>query len=177
MTHDRKSWLARWRTALPELAGLRVVAIASIAVSSALLGVRQLGWLQPLELVAFDQVLRMRTEDPPDPRLLIVAITEQDIQVYNRWPLSDATIAQLLQKLQTMQPRVIGLDLYRDIRYEPGHEELQVQLQAKNVVAITKLPDSETMGVAPPPGINPEQVGFNDLIIDPDGITRRLPLG
>jgi len=52
-----------------------------------------------------------------------------------------------------MQPRAIGLDLYRDIPYEPGHEELKAQLAKDNAIAITKLPDAETMGVPPPPTV------------------------
>ncbi|MBD2314016.1 adenylate/guanylate cyclase domain-containing protein [Desertifilum sp. FACHB-1129] len=169
------SRLAQWSSLISESfhSDLRALAIAALSSSILLLGIRHLGWLQPLELSAYDQIIRLRSPDPPDPRILIVTITEQDIQAYNRWPLSDGHIAQLLQKLQAMQPRVIGLDLYRDVRYEPGHEELRAALQAENVIAITKLPDPETIGVPAPPGVPPERVGFNDLLLDPDGITRR----
>jgi len=167
-------WRQRSRAhALPELTGLKVVTIASIAVTGLLLGVRQMGWLQPLELAAFDQMVRLRPQEEPDPRLLIVEITEEDIQVYNRFPLSDAIVARLLAKLQSMQPRAIGLDLYRDIPYEPGHEELKAQLAKDNAIAITKLPDGENIGVPPPPTVPKERIGFNDLAIDPDGIVRR----
>ncbi len=35
-----------------------------------------MGWLQPLELAAFDQMVRLDPEEEPDPRLPIVEITE-----------------------------------------------------------------------------------------------------
>jgi CHASE2 domain-containing sensor protein/class 3 adenylate cyclase len=139
-------------------------------------GGRHFGWLQPLELSAYDQLIRLRQDSLPDDRLLIVAVTEADIRALKRWPVSDRTLAQLLQTLQTYQPRVIGVDIYRDIPQEPGNRELLQQLQASNVIGITKLGDSEDLGTPPPPKMLPEQIGFNDIASDPDGILRRTLL-
>ncbi len=47
------------------------------------------------------------------------------------------------------------------------------KLKAPNVVAIYKLSDSESPGVSAPPGIPPDRVGFNDLVLDGDGVVRR----
>lgn len=170
---SRKRLLKQMRATLPDLTGLRVVTISSIAILGLLLGLRQIGGLQPLELAAFDQMVRMQPDSPSDPRLLLVEITEEDIKAYNRFPLSDDIIARVLEKLQRFQPAVIGLDLYRDIPYEPGNEKIQAQLQADNIIAITKLADAETIAVPPPPNVPDKRVGFNDLVIDPDGIIRR----
>jgi diguanylate cyclase (GGDEF)-like protein len=116
----------------------------------------------------FDQIVRIQPEETVDPRLLIVAITEEDIQKLQQWPLSDQILAQVLQNLQRHHPRVIGLDLYRDIPTQPGSTALKTQLQAANVIAI------ESYGNIPsPPGVPRERVGFNDVVIDPDGIVRR----
>lgn len=162
-------FLQRWS----DWTGLYTVAIATVALTSFLLGVRQFGGLQPLELMAFDQMVRLRPTGNPDPRLLVVGITEDDIQHFKRLPLSDEVIAQVLEKLSAMGPQVIGLDLYRDIPYEPGHKELTAQLRAANIIGIKNLGDAQTKGVPPPPEIPPERVGFNDIVIDPDGTVRR----
>src|SRR5262245_28310496 len=60
---------------------------------------------------------RLRLVPPPpdapgvaDPRLLLIGITEQDIRQQAQWPLSDATVAQLLHKVLAARPRAIGLD-------------------------------------------------------------------
>jgi diguanylate cyclase (GGDEF)-like protein len=137
------------------------------------MGVQRLGWLQSWELGSFDSLVRLQPDAAPDPRLLIVGISEADIQALGRFPISDGAIAQTLTKLQKYQPKVIGLDLYRDLPQAPGHQELLTQLKAPNLVAIVKLSDSESRGVPAPPGIPPDRVGFNDFVLDADGVVRR----
>jgi CHASE2 domain-containing sensor protein/class 3 adenylate cyclase len=149
------------------------IGVTSLAVAGSLCGLRQLGWLQQLELAAYDQMMRLRPDAPPDPRLLIVAITEADIKAQKRWPLSDQSVAIALQKLQQQQPSVIGLDIYRDLPQEPGNRQLAKQLRQPNVEVITKIQDEEDLGVAPPPGVPEERVGFNDIPLDADGVIRR----
>ncbi len=170
-------------------------------LTATLLGIRHQGGLQPLELIAFDKLVRLKSTltapnyascstptsekslspfplPPPqalsgacDPRILVVAITEKDIRSQKKWPFSDRVIAQLLSQLQTLQPAVIGLDLYRDIPIEPGHNELVTQLQQPNLIAIQNI-DNVT-GTPAPPTVPEERVGFNDLAIDPDNVVRR----
>ncbi|ARV57809.1 hypothetical protein BZZ01_03430 [Nostocales cyanobacterium HT-58-2] len=142
------------------------------------MGVRQLGWMQAQELWAFDQLMRLRPDEGPDERLLIVAVTEKDIFVHRKWPLSDRTIAQLLEKLEQHQPRVIGLDMYRDFPVPPGNSELAKRLQQSDrVITVCKVSNSPTdSGVAPPPGVPEARIGFSDLLIDPGGILRRTLL-
>jgi CHASE2 domain-containing sensor protein len=149
------------------------IAITSITILGVLLGLRQFGGLQPLELLAYDQMVRLRPDSAPDPRLLIVTITEADIHRQKRFPLSDLTVATALQRIQRYQPRVIGLDLYRDLPQEPGNRDLALQLHQPNVIVITKIPDAEELGVLPPPDVPSDRAGFNDLVSDPDGVVRR----
>lgn len=159
------------KSAWSELAAVRIVVTATLMGVAVILGMRQLAWLQPLELVAYDQLMRLRLDAGTDPRLLIVAITETDIQTQKQWPFPDRVVAQLLQQLQQYQPKVIGLDLYRDIPVEPGHEKLMAQLKKSNVIAIRNI---DTLNGPPaPPSVPAERVGFNDVVIDPDGVVRR----
>jgi adenylate cyclase len=166
-----RQWLKKW----PDLKGRQVVAVATLFCSIFLLTITQLGLLQPRELVVYDQLMRWRPDLGADSRLLVVEITEEDIRAFNRFPLSDETIARLIEKLSEFEPAVIGLDIYRDIRYEPGYQQLQQQFQQHdNVIAIQTLGNGETTQIAAPPGMPLEQVGFNDsLIADPDGVIRR----
>lgn len=168
------------RVGWSRLANLPAIVLVPLAIASASLTatggtvlLRQIGALQRFELSAYDQMVRFRPDHQPDPRLLVVAITEADIKAQKRWPLSDETVAAALQRLQQYQPRVIGLDLYREIPHEPGNAALAKQLQQPNVIAITKMPDPEDLGVQPPPSVPLDRVGFNDIPIDPDGVVRR----
>lgn len=147
--------------------------LTSIVVTCLLLALRQAGSLQSLELLAFDNMIRVREERGPDPRLLIVEVTEEDIRNQNEWPLSDQTMADLLNRLQADNPRTIGLDIYRDIPQGSGQAALAKALQMPNVVTIESLGISESDSIPPPPNMDPSQVGFNDFSIDSDGILRR----
>jgi len=138
-----------------------------------ILALQQAGGLQSLELLAFDNMTRIRGDKGPDPRLLIVEITEEDIRNQSEWPLTDQTVANLLGQIQAGKPKVIGLDIYRDIPQGTGQAALAEALQQPNVVAITSIGISEKDSIPPPPNLDPRQVGFNDFIIDSDGIVRR----
>jgi CHASE2 domain-containing sensor protein/two-component sensor histidine kinase len=157
-----------WREALPGLIVIVGVAIARLA-----------GSLQFLELVAFDQLLRLRPPESSDERIVIVGITEADIQRTKAYPIPDRDIADLLQRLQTYQPRAIGLDIVRDIAVEPGHAELTALFRTRpNVIGVEiALPDRSGFTVAPPPALPLEQVGMADTVVDADGYQRRSLLG
>src|SRR6476661_19603 len=164
-----------WKQLTPSFAfaDLQPLAITCMAVTVTLLGVRHLGWLQPLELNAFDLMVQLRPEPGPDPRLLIVEITEQDIKAFKKWPLSDGVLAKALAEIALLEPPAIGLDIIRDIPYEPGIAELATQLKNPKVFPITFMGNSKYDRVQPPPNIPNKQVGFNDVVLDPDGRVRR----
>ena len=150
-------------------AGLAAIA-ASLLATAGMLGLRQMGWVQPLELAVYDRMVQVSPDPGPDPRVLVVGVTEADIQAQQRFPLSDAAIAQTLQRLQQYQPRVIGLDIFRDIPQEPGRPALLAALKTPNVVAITNFGPPLTPA---PPGMTENQVGFNDVPLDSDSVVRR----
>ncbi|MGH2413458.1 MAG: CHASE2 domain-containing protein, partial [Microcystaceae cyanobacterium] len=154
------------------------VLVVSLLVTGVLIGVRQSGGLQFLELTAFDQIVRwlpQKPTAPPDPRILVVGISEPDIRHQQHWPLSDQTVAQLLKNLQQYQPKVIGLDLFRDVSHPPGRNELLKQLQANNVIVVNQLGfgDSNRDSTPPPPSVPKARVGFSDFVIDSDNVLRR----
>jgi diguanylate cyclase (GGDEF)-like protein len=149
------------------------VLLTSLLVTGLVVGVRQIGGLQSWELLTYDQMVRLRADQEPDSRLLLVTITEEDIRSQNRWPMSDAVIARLLSQLQRQRPRTIGLDMYRDVPHEPGHQELLRQLQASNIITIRLLGDEAKQAVPAPVGVPPERIGLSDIVIDPDAVVRR----
>jgi CHASE2 domain-containing sensor protein/two-component sensor histidine kinase len=135
--------------------------------------------LQFLELVTLDQFLRLRPAEPRDERIVIVGITEEDIQRAKTYPIPDGVIADLIERLQKAKPAVIGLDIVRDLPVEPGHKALKSTFQRhQNLFGIEiALPDQYGLTVAPPPALPPEQVGFADSMLDADGYQRRSLLG
>lgn len=148
----------------------RAIVVAGAAVTSVLLGVRELGWFQPLELAVFDRLVQLSPDPGPDPRLLVVGITDADIQAQQRFPLSDRVIAQTIKTLKRYQPKAIGLDLLRDVPQEPGRSELLTELKTPNLIAIM---NSSSIGKSSLPGVPVDRIGFNDLVLDDDGVVRR----
>lgn len=151
------------------------VLIASLAVSALVIGARQLSLLEGLELNAFDRLVRAQSDRGVDPRLLIVAIDEEDLRNLGKWPTNDQTLNQILEKLEQHQPAVIGLDIYRDLPAEPGNAELATTLQlADNIIAVCKSGNGDKdRGVAPPPVVPEDRLGFSDIVVDADGVVRR----
>ncbi|MEX0269458.1 CHASE2 domain-containing protein [Leptolyngbyaceae cyanobacterium UHCC 1019] len=147
-----------------------VIGAVSLVAIGIVMGARNLGWLQPMEIAAYDWKIRNRPEPAPDPRLLVVGITEADIQAQKRFPLSDETIAATLAQLQRHQPRAIGLDIFRDIPQAPGRSQLLTALKAPNIITITNLGTPITPA---PPGVPSDRVGFNDVVLDADSVVRR----
>ncbi len=163
-TINRLFW--QWRGAI----------IAVPTVTAVVLGLRSLGLLQQLELFALDQFFLLRPREPVDERIVIVQIDEADVQAQKRWPMTDATLAQVLTTIQQQRPAAIGLDLYRDLSVEPGQAQLEQLFQTMpNLIGVQKVvASSDSASVQPPPALKAlNQVGANDLILDGDGRIRR----
>ncbi|MBD1812074.1 CHASE2 domain-containing protein [Microcoleus vaginatus DQ-U2] len=169
----------RWQAVKAEVTTWQRGSLPGLMVIVAVMMARLSGALQFWELVAFDQFLRLRPPEPMDERIVIVGITEEDIQRARTYPIPDRDIADLLKRLQTYRPIAIGLDIVRDIPVEPGHAELtSVFRSSKNAIGVEiALPDRSGFIVKPPPALPPEQVGFADFVLDADGYQRRSLLG
>ncbi len=144
--------------------------------------VRLLGWLETFEWAALDRFFVARPPSPPDERVVIVGITEEDIERYQPYPFTDATLAQLLKKILAQQPTALGLDLIRDIPVPPGSSELIAVFQSTpNLLGVGKLTgvsgDEFFAPIAFPPVL--EELGLVadiSAVVDDDGVTRRAML-
>jgi CHASE2 domain-containing sensor protein len=150
------------------------------------MGGRSLGWLEQSELSAYDHLLRSRPAETMDERLLLVEITDEDIEsqpVSERGDasLSDRTLEELLEILQRYEPNVIGLRLIRD--QEAETEQLASFLQSPNFFAgcvhevyDTTNPNQPVRlknGEFPPPETSQNHLGFFNLPRVQEDINRR----
>lgn len=148
-----------------------VLAIAP-SVAACVIAGSAAGLFQLLEWATIDQFFHLRPQEPIDKRIVIVTINESDIANLKRWPMTDAVMAKLLKKIQEQEPLAVGLDIYRDLQVEPGHQELiEVFESMPNLVGVEKV-GGET--IAPPPTLKESsQVGASDMLLDGDGKIRR----
>ena len=172
--------LPKPKRTLPTRLELKTLIFSSAIATGLVLGIRALGLLQAIELSAFDQSIKLRPASLPDSRLLVVTITEEDIQAQRDEPrkgsLSDRTLELLLGKLEQYEAAAIGLDLYRDFPVELNHPKLKKRLETSDrLVAICKRPDpvNDPTGIEPPPEVKRDRIGFSDFVEDHDGVLRR----
>jgi len=147
--------------------GLMVSAIATGLV----MGIRFVGGLQSMELLAYDHLMRLRpSESKTDQRILVVEVTQADTQRYG-YPQSDEALATAIDQLIQMQPRAIGLDMHRYQARQPGRAAFLAQFQRHpNLFLVCFSESSDRDLLAPPPEFLPEQrinqMGFSNLPID-----------
>jgi adenylate cyclase len=117
---------------------------------------------------------------------VLFRIGEEDIRRFSH-PLCDRLLARALEKLLASEPRVVGVDLYRDVPVPScgaGAAEAPLATEAPDlarlatssdrIVTVMKFPDERGVGTPPPYFSSPRsRIGFSDLPVDPGGTTRR----
>jgi len=156
-------------------------AFISLVVFAIIIGLRHMGKLEYLELAAYDWLVRLKPKKSEiNPHIVIIGVSEEDIHNH-RWPLPDGKLAEALTILSRYKPRAIGVDIFRDIELPPGTATLEsVWRNNPNIIGVM-LGFGKRDGVPPPfplripdnDGFKENQVGFNDILVDPGGTVRR----
>ena len=169
------SWKRSWRP-------VAISGLISCLVILAAVGLRAVGAFQFFELKVYDVWLRWQ---PRDARwaspIVIIGVTEDDLQALKSSIIPDAVLADALEKLSAHSPRAIGIDIYRDnIEVGEGRERLNaVVTQYKNIVLVFRVGlgiDEDDKTVFPLPVLaGTPQVGFSAQVVDAsvDGVIRR----
>jgi CHASE2 domain-containing sensor protein/predicted Ser/Thr protein kinase len=157
--------------------GLAIVSASWLLTTGLVLGIADLKIVQPLELAAYDRMMRLRfatnlfwnlsyedkQPEENDSRLLVIDITENDLKRYQS-SLPSSLLNQLLTKLQSYQPRIIGLNIYQH------QQKLAVNIKRQDNI-ITACTTTGTQINSP--AIPADNIGFDRIMVDDDGIVRR----
>jgi CHASE2 domain-containing sensor protein len=149
---------------------LKAVFALSIILTTLVAATRSLGIFQKWELQAFDYLLQTHSLEEPDKRLLIIGVDEKDIRTFG-YPLPDAVLARLLDKLKQYHPSAIGLNIVRDLPVPSndiiGHQSLNNSFRENpHLTTICTFNNSNKQSISPPPKIQNNQIGFVDLYND-----------
>jgi adenylate cyclase len=158
---------------------LQTVLLTSLVFTVPIVGIRFLGGFEGAELAAYDDFVRRRPAEPKDDRIVVVTISDDDIEALQQYPIHDGTLAQALETLDGYQPRAIGLDISRDIPHglPAGRDRLtQVIKKGQSIVTGCLLSTETSPGSPPAPGTPPESVAFAEFPIDFDKVVRRVKL-
>ncbi|MEO0535632.1 MAG: CHASE2 domain-containing protein [Cyanobacteria bacterium P01_A01_bin.123] len=164
-----------WRRIRRQITVLHVGLLPGLLFLGLITSGRLAGAFQLLEWRALDAFLRSHPAEALDDRILLVSIDEQAIRAVGSYPIPDQPLATLLRRLQRHEPRVVGLDLFRDLPVEPGYPELVATFQEmENLIGIERV---SPPAVSPPHTLPLERVGMVDFPLDGDGYQRRITLG
>jgi adenylate cyclase len=154
-------------------AGLKALIGAHIIVA-AIIVVRGHGWLQPFELLIYDELRVAWAGSAPSNTVVLVGGTEADVEDFD-WPLRDGDLADLLERIAAWQPRVIGVDIYRDRPKPPGTERLAAVLaKHKEIVWTFKLQDGAKRAIPPPAALRgTDRAVLADVVTDSGNVVRR----
>ncbi len=159
---------------------LKWIPIVALATTLGVSGLRHAGLFQATELAGYDAMLQIRSQEPPDDRILVIEVTEEDVQKQSaetrRGSLSDQAFSEVMERLKPMQPAAIGLDIYRDYPVSKSFPKLTQQLKTDpNFIAIcrTSNPITKLTAIDPPIEVPAERHGFSNLVVDSDLIIRR----
>jgi adenylate cyclase len=154
-----------------------VVAVLIGCLSSLLvIFLRHGGYFESIELAARDWSLTFAPGiSGMNSRIVEITINDDDIRNRGLWPLPDGILADAVAILTRYEARAIGIDIFRDIPVPPGSDILASTLaENPSVIAVMKYGSD---GIAPPSILrDTEQVGFNDILVDSDGVVRRALL-
>ncbi|MFO0689887.1 MAG: CHASE2 domain-containing protein [Myxococcota bacterium] len=173
--------------------GLRAggAGLAAGAVALVLVGlVGRLGGLEAAELALLDRFVRAEARAETrgtaqgeaaggDSPVVVVAFGEADFARHGH-PLPDLRLAALLERLAELGASAIGVDLYRSAPASAsaeavaGFEALAQAVAAHPQIVMTELlPSLEAPGLPAPAFAPAEQVGFNNMLVDPGRVVRR----
>lgn len=174
------SWYLRFQK-------LPIIILVSLLVSGIIAGLRHIGLFEGIELWNYDQLIKLRTQPQPDSRIVLVAVDDSTLKKLNSDKVSDQALTQALQTLEKYQPRVIAVDLIRDVPIGAGQKELINYLNSeyeplagkiKPLIMTCQLPSvEEPEGIDPPSVLDLDSsVGFANIEVDPDQVIRRVPI-
>lgn len=131
------------------------------------------GILQAWEWNLLDRFYIWQLTSNIEPRIVVVTISEKDLQTVGQIPISDRTLTQAINNLQAKQPQAIALDIYRDLPVQTSNNSWQeIVNNTLNLYLVEKI----TGEPITPPNVDCSQLGFSDVVIDGDGKVRRALL-
>ncbi len=137
--------------------------------------VRFCGVLQPLELTAYDLVMRSRhLSEGQDDHILVIKVIAQDEpdRVINRSnTLSDQRLDKLLGLLKQHDPSVIGFANFLNHKIDTKHQNIQKNLRSDDFFVVCQATENRPEDFKAPD--NAKFIGFADIFADDDRVLRR----
>ena len=129
---------------------------------------------ESINLLTYDLVLstiqkRSTNKEKVKSKIIVIGIDENDINQFG-WPMNDNYLCKAIKTLSQWGAASISLDLYRDVEVPPQNTCLRKIIKTnKKLISIRNIAEN----IPAIPGTPDHQQGFNDLVVDSDGVIRR----
>jgi CHASE2 domain-containing sensor protein len=131
----------------------------------------------------YDAWMRMRA-GPTSEQIVIVAIDNRSLEALGRWPWPRQVHADLIDRLAQAQARAVGYDVLFVEPSDQGDADLARAIGAAGNVYLPMLVDpvgengAPWQATEPIPELRDAAVGLGhvNLVVDDDGVVRRMPL-
>ncbi len=162
------------------LRGWIVVAALSLLIGGLVAGLEldPHGFLDALNLQGYDLLVKSQRPAPPSSRIFNIDFDEETVRKYNAFPIPRLLLADVIAKLASAKPAVIGVDIILDLpRLEADDAHLaKVIDDAGNVILISEYgfdihPPNKPLDIFKNAAAG---VAFGDLPTDDDGSVRRM---
>jgi adenylate cyclase len=157
--------------------GWIVIAALSLLIGG-IVALLESSFLDALNLQGYDLLVAVQDAEPPSSRIFNIDFDEATVHDYNAFPIPRRLLANVIAKISSGKPAVIGLDIILD---QPRLEEDDVHLAdeidaAGNVILISEYgfdihPRNEPLPIFRKVAAG---VAFGDLPTDEDGSVRRM---
>ncbi|MBI5358839.1 adenylate/guanylate cyclase domain-containing protein [Candidatus Amesbacteria bacterium] len=106
--------------------------------------------------------------------IIIVAIDDKSINKIGRWPWSRKVHAELLEKLSVVRPTAIGYDVaFPEASNPESDQALSLAFSKHNIILPVEQVD---MGLQKPYELFQTKTGLVNVLVDNDGIVRKIPI-
>jgi adenylate cyclase len=150
----------------------------SLVIAAIVFTIERRGVLGSLELSAYDLLVAKDHPEPPSDLVLNVDFDEFSVRHLNAFPIRRLLLADVIGKIASGKPSVIGLDVILDLpRLEADDLHLaKVIDEAGNVILVSEYGFGSHPLNVPLPLFEKAAAGvaFGDLPIDEDGAVRRM---
>ncbi len=151
---------------------LLTVMISSISY----FGLISSGWLREMEYKIYDQYVKLCSKKNQDEKIVIVALTEEDIVKIGHFPVSDEILGNVLLRIREQNPRVMGLDFHRNVK-TGGSDKSSLELaliyrNTPNLIGVQKTTGDNPLEkpILPHPELKKaERAGASEIIQDKEG--------
>ncbi len=160
--------------------GWMSVALLSLLVGLLVAASDRHGLFANQDLQSYDLLVKLQKPAPPSGNILFVDFDEATVRAYDAFPLPRNLVADVLAKISSGKPAVIGLDVLLDKpRLEADDKHLAgVIADAGNVILASEYGYRDHPRSDPLPIFQNAAAGvaFADLVSDADGYVRRMLL-